>query len=339
MLLSEALARYIAHLIECQWSDAHIRTEKDRLRRFVFGHSKTRTPVLQGRETRELTSITKGELARYFIALKVGRAEGTMSGYTTTHRNFWKFCKRQKWLPKNLAKGLRNWSADPQVRQPAPEEDVQVVIRCLREFVTRRDHHPYDVRDALLVSLSIDCGQRLGAMCDLNRLDVLNTLRYGRQAQNGRIGYLITVNVGKTGAANIEFFDETAELFRLWFKVNPHQNTEKVFVSIKTGEPLHRNSAAKAFVRVCKFAGVRPFRSHAIRKRNVSEIIEVIADAEVAQRYAGHSDMETTLRHYKDKRPVAVLNAAADLANQRRGDVVNEAEELAKLFGIRNPPK
>lgn len=337
MLLSDALARYIAHLIECQWSEAHIRTERDRLSRFIFGHAKTRTPVLQSRADREITSITKGELARYFIALCSGRADGTMAGYTTTHRNFWKFCKIQKWVPENIAEGLRKYSSDPQVRQPAPEDDVQRVLACLDAFVKRRDFHPRDVRDALLVSLSVDCGKRLGAMCNLLRADVESALQYPRKLKNGRSVYQVVVNRGKTGAVHIEFFEETAELFRLWFKVNPWKS-QWVFVNIRTGEQMIRNSVGRSFVPVCGFAGVRPFRSHAVRKRNVSEIIEM-ADAEVAQRYAGHSDVETTLRHYKEKKPVAVLNAAANLANQRRGEMVDEEAELAKLFGIKRPPK
>lgn len=331
MLLSDAFELYIAHLIEAQWTDAHIRTERDRMSRFVFGHRNSKNAAFQSRSDRDIETVTRTELAKYFIALRDGRADGTLAGYTTTHKNFWGFCQRQKWVTENLATGLRKYSADPQVRQPAPEEDIQKVIDCLDAFVQRRNQHPADVRDALLVSLSIDCGKRLGAMCDLLRADVEDSLQYPRRARNGRSSYWVIVNRGKTGAVNIEFFDETAELFRLWFRLMP--KSEKVFVSTKTGEPLIRNSAARAFVCICKFAGVRPFRSHAVRKRNVNEIIES-SDAEVGQRYAGHKSLETTLRHYKDKRPIAVLNAAADLASVRRGETVDEYEEMAKLFGV-----
>ncbi len=326
MLLSDALSRYVAYLKECQFSEAHIRTVEWRLNRFV-----------KTRPDRDVKSITRTELAEYFIELREGKADGTMAGYTTVHRSFWKFCKKRRWIDKNPAKKLRSWPNEPQVRQPAPEADVKKVADALRGFVERRDQRPRDVRDALLVSLSIDCGGRLGAMCNLKRSEVLRALERGQVAGNGRVVYVATVNQGKTGAAHMEFGEETADLFRLWFRVMPKWETDRVFLNLVTGEPLIRNSAAKAFVQVCKFAGVPAFRSHAVRKRNVTVVMKELADAETAQRYAGHRDLDTTMRFYKEQVDSDVLDAAAELAERRRGRPDFD-EKMATFFRVKRPP-
>lgn len=325
MLLSDAVKRYVAYLTECQWSEPHIRTVEYRLGRFV-----------NGRADQDIKTISRTVLSEYFIQLRVGKADGTMAGYTSTHRAFWKFAKKRGWIKTNPAKKLRSWSCEPQMRKAAPEVDVQAVVDCLSDFVNRHDQRPRDVRDALLVSLSIDCGGRLGAMCNLKRSEVLKALERGRVAKNGRMAYVAMVNQGKTGAAHLEFGEETAELFRLWFRVMPKWDTDRVFINLMTGEPLLRNTVGRSFVPLCKFAGVPPFRSHAVRKRNVSSIAQETKDVEIAQRYAGHRDLETTVRFYKEKREDDVLEAAAELAARRRGrpDV---DDELAKLFGVKRP--
>ena len=88
------------------------------------------------------------------------------------------------------------------------------------------------------------------------------------------------------------------------------------------------------------------FRSHAVRKRNISQIL-TIDDPETAQRYAGHKSLETTLRHYKDIHEDQVHEAAAALAESWRdprphlhgGKLRGQKatgldDEMRRLFGL-----
>jgi len=72
------------------------------------------------------------------------------------------------------------------------------------------------------------------------------------------------------------------------------------------------------------------FRSHAVRKRNGSAIIQDLHAPDVAQMYLGHQEIATTLRHYNDHDRDAVSEAAAQLASRRRGERDSLAEQFFK---------
>lgn len=327
MNLADAYDRYLNHLTNRQLSEAHIRTVKYRLGRFL-------KETINGNDTpladRAIKSITKTELSAYFIALRVGKADGSMAGHTATHRAFWKWCKKKGWIKKNPAKALRSYSNDPHIRKAAPESDVLKVIASLSAYIAHRHNRPRDIRDALLVSLSVDCGGRLRAMCGILRATAEKALSEPRRAQNGRLVYTVTVNQGKTGAVDCGFGQETADLMRMWLPLMP-TSAKFIFCSLETGDQLLTSSASRAFERICKFAAVPVFRSHAVRKRDVTQIWKTI-DSHTAQAFAGHADPETTRKHYKDADDAEVSNAIAQLAELRRGP--DEAQEMAKLFGL-----
>jgi integrase len=318
--LQAAYDLYIAALKEDQASAAHLKTVRYRLLRFI-----------EERADQDVKSVTRAELGNYFSGLRQTRADGTMAGYTSTHRAFWRWCKKEGLVEKSPAKKLKSYKYAPVKRTSAPVDDIQKVAAALPAFVAHRHNRPRDIRDALFVSLSLDCGARRGAMGQLRRADVERALERGRRAENGRMVYEVWINRGKTGAALLEFFDETAALFRQWFAVAP-AGAEFVFVN-EGGEPVHPCTLGLCFVRVCRFAGVPPFRAQAVRKRNVTDISRLTKNPEIAQRYAGHSSLETTLEHYKDKLEDEVREAAADLAARRRGDV-DAHQVISKLFGV-----
>jgi integrase len=126
----------------------------------------------------------------------------------------------------------------------------------------------------------------------------------------------------------LEFCQETAELFQLHFERAPYTRLDLVFYSLSTGEVMKPASLSRAFDRACKFAGVPVFRSHAVRKRNGSAIIQQLHAPDVAQMYLGHQELSTTLRHYNDHERDDVSEAAAQLASLRRG----ERDVLAEQF-------
>jgi len=320
MTLNDAITAYLDDLRERQLTAVHIRTVKYRLGRFA----QTR-PAGQ-----PVAHLTRAILAAYFVDLREGKSDGTMAGYVSTHKAFWKYCKRQGWTENNLGKKLKKYSYKPVVRKAAPVDDINTVLAHLNKFAWHRDGRPRDIRDALLVSLSLDAGARRAAMWGLRRSDAERSLHKGRLAKNGRIMYRVDAYVNKTGTVTLEFCQETADLFRLYFERAPYTRTDLVFYNLTTGDPMRPASLSRAFDRICKFCGVPVFRSHAVRKRNGSAIIQELHAPDVAQLYLGHQELSTTLRHYNDHERDDVSEAAAQLASLRRGPRDVLADEFFK---------
>jgi integrase len=324
--LSEALNLYLADLQARQCSQVHIRSVASRLGHFVTG-----------REGRSLSAVTRSELSAFLVEMAETRADGTMAGITASHRAFWKFCVAEGWLDFSPADRLRSYSYEPRVRRAAHPEDVVKVAARLLDFAHHRGGRARDIRDALFVSLSLDCGGRRNAMLKLRRPWVGDALHRPRTARNGRIYYEITARRDKWSSSNLVFFEETAELFRLWLPLVPPAAKDWIFVNLSTGGLLKPDSVTKACVRVCEWVGVPIFRTHAVRKRNVSDI-RASKDISTAQHYAGHKSPETTRRHYVDFFADEVGEAAADLATRRRGEQPNTKQEfdehMANLFGL-----
>lgn len=321
--VKNALDLYLDDLRERQCSQVHVRSVAWRVGCFV-----------KGREERPLSSITRAELSAFFVELKETRADGTMAGLTGSHRAFWKFCLYQGWIDVNPADRLRSYQYTPQVRRAARPDDVATVAGRLFDFVEHRGRRHRDIRDGLFVSLSLDCGGRRNSMLKLRKPWVLDALGKPRVAENGRLYYEITARRDKTGSSQLIFFEETAELFEMWLPLVPPAARDLIFVNLNTGALLKPDSVSKAFARICGFAGVPVFRSHAVRKRNGSDI-RFSQDPVTAQHYLNHKSLETTLRHYTDVGEDDVGNAAANLASRRRKGVKRpfvESDRLASEF-------
>ena len=197
MKLSEAIGKYVRYLEKQQFSESHLNTVKSRL-----GHFEKRHPDYQ------VEAITREELRQYFKKLGVGRAEATMAGYAATHRAFWKFAKKKKWIGKNISKKMKGYSYDPVHRRAAPERSVRAVASSVGKFVNHRNNNPRDLRDGLLVSLAIDSGARLGEMRSLQKHAVRRALAQPTLAENGQAVFHIIGN-GKTGGSHLRFFNGT----------------------------------------------------------------------------------------------------------------------------------
>jgi integrase len=332
-LLREAMAVYLDELEVRGSSEYHIKTVRSRLKPFAIVHG-----------DRALEEIGARDLQEHFRSLSKTRAEATMAGYRATHKAFWSYCREEGWVADRPARHLKRYSYDPAKPKAVPEDYLQVVIDNLQDFVDHRDQHPRDVRDALFVSLSIDSGARRGEMGNLQRSKVEKeleeaTLFRGDDSRLGPAHIIYSVaSKGKTGAAVVRFTEETARLFRLWFRLVDEdlpagRGEDRVFLSVVTGEPLAPNSLSNhCFRRVCEFAGVPHFRSHAVRHRNVTEIIDATGDPKIAQRVAGHRSLEVTLRIYNETLESHALQATATLA-RRRGRSNGKTEKFSDSDG------
>lgn len=321
--LSAAVDAYVAYLVAENYAQTHVQSVKLRLNRFA-----------QGRDVL-VTAVTGDDIHDHFLAMKEsGLADGTLAGHKSTHRAFWRWCKKRGLVGKNPAKVLKGkkhgYSFEPVHFQPADEDDFRLVVAALPDFAAHRGYRPRDVRDALIVSLTIDSGKRREEVWNIQRRKMEAALGRGR-AVGGRTIYHVPSS-GKTGAVDVRFFDETAELARRWLLMLPAAATY-LLENPQTGERLRIDYIGSAFVRICAFANVPPFRFQATRKRNVIDISESAGDAKIAQRLAGHKSIRTTQAHYNMVADKRVDEAAAQLANERRGPRLSGENLADELFG------
>ena len=334
--LNEALEQYLVTLREKNCSASHLATVRSRMRFFVEPPQRKRGGAIRDRSAVLVKELTRADLGDYFAVLKRLYAEGTLAGHASTHKAFWKWCKKRGFSKKNLGKKIGSYSFDPVVREAAPLADVLIVAGQLFDFAGHRHDHPADIRDALFVSLCIDSAGRRGAILQLRWSDMEKALAKPRQAANGRIVYRVVVLRDKTKTKRLRFFSESAELFGMWKAVAPgHSEADSVFLSLTTGKRLAADSTSRAFMRLCEFAGVPVFRSQSLRALNVSDIVSM-TNIDVGQRYAEHSNPATTMTHYLTKKAEQVDDAAAELAERRRGAAATH-RQMAEFFGLVEP--
>ncbi len=323
MLLVDAVGTYLDVLENRALSTAHITTVAGRLGRLV-----TRFPNIL------LADLESKHVNVHFREMKdQGLSEGTRAGNASTVKAFFNFCVKQGFLPYSPASQLPKLKYKPVHRRAAPADAVAALVAAVPEYAAHRQFRPVDVKDALVVSFALDCGARLGEIHSLRWVDVRHALAAGRQTRFGRLVYTV-IGYGKTGAAQLRFFSETAELFRLWEGMNPWKSPF-VFASLLSGELVRPASLGRAFDRLCTFAGVPVVRAHALRKKNVRDIIKASGDWKMGQMFAGHENLSVTMEHYNDVLFEEVDDAAAALAELRRGDVQSHllAAQLFKKKG------
>lgn len=318
--IEEAVRRYAADLEERQCSVSHVATVRHRLGRFA-----------RGREGVLLRAVTGGELHGYFVAMQeAGLASGTLAGHKQTLLAFWRWCVGRRWCSSKPMEALRSrkhrYSFRPVRSRSAPAEDFAAVVAALPGFAAHRGWRARDVRDAALVSLVADSSRRRGEVWNLRRVDAARALEHPEPLGGGRSVYHVESH-GKTGPVSIRFYDESAGLLRRWLELLP-AGAVHVFVSVRSGERLRPDALHLGLLRICEFAGVPPFRFHAIRKRVVTEVISATGDYKVGQLLAGHTDERTTQMYYNDVQQAAVDVAAGALAAKYRGG----GGDLAEAF-------
>lgn len=329
--VAEAMALYVEELDTNGASKPHIKTVRSRLKQFA---------VLAG--ARPLTEVKARDLQNHFRELGKKLSEASLAGLCSTQKAFWNFCCKQGWLTDSPAAKLKRYSYKSAGTKAVPEDHVQAVIDALDDFIAYRDEEPRDVRDALFVSLSIDSGARRGEITNLRRSRVEKALDNGMRLAKTKAGMKVqssaddlviytVASSGKTGPTTLRFTSNTAALFRKWFKLvdklfDPAISEDRVFLSIWSGQPIRADSIGNSsFRRICTFAGVPIFRSHAVRHRNITEIIDLTGDPKVAQLVAGHASLEITLEVYNQTLEKHAVDATAQLAARRRDKVQEEA--------------
>ena len=308
--LSNAIEGYVAYLESRLMSVAHVNSVRPRLKR-----------VLSELGDKPMADISDLDIHRLFVSLETaGLAAGSLAGFKSTLRAFWSWYISTGLVTENptnvLLTNEHRYSFRPVHSRPAPVKDFQKVLAALSAFAAHRSDHPRDIRDAALVSLTADSVRRRGELWRLRRRDIEHALTYPLELEDGQLAYRAAAN-GKTGQKSVIFFEETAELLRRWLSVMPSK-ASYIWCDAATGERLRVDVLGIAFTRICKFAGVPTFRFHAVRKRDVTDIIAQTGDWKVGQLLAGHTDERTTQVYYNEVVEERVIASAAIMSARRR---------------------
>lgn len=325
--VNDVVSSYLQHLREQMLSDSYITSVRQRLAFFTRD-----TPGEIPNGERLIDRLRPADVSDHLRHFEVDRdaSEGYMASIVSTHRAFWRWCHERGYTRQNLGEQLRRRSCRPQVRRPAPEGDVAAVAAILPDYARRPGFVP--LRDALLVSMSLDSGARRRAFRNLRRDALAGALRAPADTPAGVVYTALSFSKGKP--AKIRFGAFTAELARRLLAMLP-DDCRYVFVSSRTWRQLHPDSFSDSFRRICEAAGVPTFRTHAVRKRNTTDVARM-AGLEAARKYAGHSDSKVTREFYVDAFSDDVDAAAASIANRHRQPEKQNSEvnEMARLFGL-----
>lgn len=265
------------------------------------------TSLAQALHDPPVTAVTYTDLRAYVDGLHLRYRPGTVRPIVGDIRQFFRWCKKRKWIKSSPAKRLKAPSrrvvaetADPKA---APEEDVRRVLDHLTALLARvvwRDvfgnvchalaggwtyNERQATRDLFILLFLYETGARGGELQTLSSRAIETAIAASGSACR-------VVVTGKTGQGVVRFTRATAELWSVWSAVRPPGCSEYAVVSFhEQCDPTpiaDRTTISQMIARRCKQAGVAPFRAHALRHAKVKRGKGSVG-AEVVGRLVGHS--------------------------------------------------
>ena len=226
-------------------------------------------------------------------------------------------------------KARKKINPDLMVSNPTPTDESQVFTdderRLMREMVFK-DLETYSDRPTsagLQILFMLETGLRMGECCGLKWSDIRKGRLYvQRQATNKGVSeWTKTVN----GYRDIPLTDEAQRILEAVKQFNEEHgfNAEWIFQSDneKYDYRLSYNAASNKLAKLCKRMDSVKKSPHKLRKTCLSALIDnPNVSNRTVQRFAGHSDITTTLTYYSFDRSSKEEQAAA----------INEALKLKK---------
>ena len=287
-------------------------------------------PLVRALGNPEAEAVTFAGLRAYVDSLYLRYKPGTIKPVVGDIRQFFRWCRKRKWVRKNPAKRLRapgsQLLASTAGNHTPPEENIRRLIRYLSDSLNDlvyRDlfgnlcaappvEWPYaarqTLRDLFIVVFLHETGARAGELWRLSSRAMDEAVSSG--AETFRV-----ISTGKTAAVALYFTPATAELWRVWQQIRPPGCDSYAVVGWKDGEPrpMSTETISRTIARQCKRAGVPPFRAHALRHAKVKRGTAAVG-LTITSRLIGHSSVAVTATY------------------ARTGE--RELEEAAKLTGL-----
>lgn len=253
-----------------------------------------------------IKEITYQTLKKYVDDLKLSYAPGTIRPVVGDIKQFFKWCKKKKYHPKNVGKRLTKPRKRPSQLKAAPEEDVKGVMaylaKSLNGYVYRDlfGHLQADpeaawtyetykqLHDLFVLTFLYETGCRAGELANLSARAMNKTTLDLKPAYT-------VISWGKTNDCDLHFTNATAELWRLWYQLRPHDSPLAAY-SWRRGQTPTKfltNGISQMLVRRCRQAGKRPFRTHALRHAKVKRSRQLVG-IEVTSVLIDHRRLDTT---------------------------------------------
>lgn len=226
--------------------------------------------------------VTSDTIVGYLSHLRsLNRASSSVARALIAIKVFFRFLKREGYIPVNIAQGLETskiWQIVPQVLSAAEVERFLQHVKI---------NTPEGARDRAIFELLYGSGLRVSEVCTLNIHDVDDHF----VKVLGKGGKQRMVPIGKHA---LKAIDHYLGHFRGECK---NSDTDPLFIS-KTGKRIDRQNIWAQIKLYAKLAGIKKALSpHGLRHAFATHLLDNGADLRVIQEMMGHSHISSTDRY------------------------------------------
>ncbi|RMG74902.1 MAG: hypothetical protein D6711_07810 [Chloroflexi bacterium] len=258
-----------------------------------------------------ITDLNRKWLKEYVKLRWLTYSPDTMRTCIGDIRQFFKWCKKKGYHPKNIAKSIkptRTRKNRKKRSKAAPEAHIHKIMSHLANKLQQNnliyrdifhnlqaspsgwtDKAIRDLRDLFIITFLYETGARAGEISNLGAKAMNEATKTPAAA------YTITV-IGKTNDRDYSFTNRTAELWKIWEQIRPAGANEYAVIgwaaNHQPGQIL-ANGISAILVRHCKNLGIPIFRAHALRHAKVKRSRRAVG-LEMASLLIDHSSINTT---------------------------------------------
>jgi len=170
------------------------------------------------------------------------------------------------------------------------------------------DENPkYDIQDRILYHLSIDSGNRIGAISKLtlSSLDLENGLFENIREKRGK-------------RVEVIFDDKCKEYIKEWLEMRKEMDNleiDALFISFygKKYNKMSKGSLQRRSTEIGKLVGIEDFHMHSFRKTSIDRVMKLTNDIEMAKTHANHKNTDVTLLYIRPKSKTEIREKLKEL--------------------------
>ncbi len=186
------------------------------------------------------------------------------------------------------------------------EEQIEQITS---ELETNTD---YDIQDKVLFHLSIDSGNRVGAISKLtlSAMDLDNGLFENIREKRGK-------------RVEVVFDDTCKKYIEQWLeerKKLDNLEVDALFISKYDGKykPMAYSTIQNRARKIGKIINIEDFHMHCFRKSSIDRIMKLTNDIEMAKSHANHKSTDTTLLYIKPKSKTEIREKLKELKELKK---------------------